>query len=465
MKRLLLNQNLLLFLCSFILLSTSCRKTEFKNSSLHSKGVERASLSTTPNIILILGDDIGYEVPTYTGGQSYSTPNLDNLAANGLQFTHCNGTPMCSPSRFMLLTGKYNFRNYFDDSWGNMGLDQRTIANMLQNAGYKTCSVGKWQFNNGDTATKVFGFDRYSITYPFKDNYDEASEPNIYKDPTILQDGAYLSKAQTNGKYSEDILLKYMFNFIDSNRTNPFFIYWATNLCHKPFSPTPDDSSFASWDPNRKAQPGDTIYFPSMVNYYDKEIGHLISKLQATGLQQNTVILLIVGDNGTEDVIGSLYNGKYVHGGKGHSYNAGIHLPLIAYCPGVILPGIDTCMVDFVDFMPTIADLTNTPLPTTYGPLDGISFYPQLFGETNSNVRQYAYCWYNDYRHWPLDTVPTKIWSLDANNKLYDGLNGIFDYPNDPFERKLISGNKRTASQAQAQANMQAYINSFKGQY
>src|SRR5687768_15714090 len=82
-----------------------------------------------PNIILILADDIGYEVPTYTGGQSYSTPAIDALAKNGIQFSQCHVCPTCTPTRVELLTGKYNFRNY--TGWGNMDPTQKTIANML----------------------------------------------------------------------------------------------------------------------------------------------------------------------------------------------------------------------------------------------------------------------------------------------------------------------------------------------
>src|SRR5205809_5750413 len=122
-----------ILLCPLIFILFSCRK-QFSEQAFSSKSNNRF-LSSKPNIIIILGDDVGYEVPAYTGGQSYSTPNIDYMAAHGLQFTHCNGAPMCSPSRFMLLTGKYNFRNYFDNSWGDLGLDQRTIANMMRNAG------------------------------------------------------------------------------------------------------------------------------------------------------------------------------------------------------------------------------------------------------------------------------------------------------------------------------------------
>src|SRR6185436_19720058 len=100
-----------------------------------------ANTSSKPNIILILEDDIGYEIPKYTGGQSYSTSVIDSLARSGMQFTHCFASGMCSPARVMLLTGKYGFRNYHD--WGILDTTQKTIANMLHDHGYATCVAGK----------------------------------------------------------------------------------------------------------------------------------------------------------------------------------------------------------------------------------------------------------------------------------------------------------------------------------
>ena len=79
-----------------------------------------------PNIILILGDDIGYKALTVNGGKSYSTPNLDSMAHNGMNFTQCHASPLCSPSRFLLLTGKYNFRNY--TKWGSLDTDKKPLA-------------------------------------------------------------------------------------------------------------------------------------------------------------------------------------------------------------------------------------------------------------------------------------------------------------------------------------------------
>src|SRR5262249_10120421 len=125
--------------CSLVF--DSCKK-EFETNFTASQNISNSTVSNSqPNIILFLGDDIGYEIPTCDGGQSYTTPNIDKMAQAGLRFTQCYGAADCCPSRLMLLTGKYNFRNYV--SWGVMDRSQRTFANMLQHVGYTTCYAGK----------------------------------------------------------------------------------------------------------------------------------------------------------------------------------------------------------------------------------------------------------------------------------------------------------------------------------
>ncbi len=136
-----------------------------------------------PNIILIVADDIGYEIPTYTGGQSYQTPAIDNLAKTGIQFTQCHVCPNCSPTRVELLTGKYNFRNY--TGWGNMDTGQKTIANMLQDAGYKTCVAGKWQLGGGDASVRAFGFEKYRVFQPFYTDNEAHENLHRYKNPRL----------------------------------------------------------------------------------------------------------------------------------------------------------------------------------------------------------------------------------------------------------------------------------------
>src|SRR3978361_959643 len=94
------------------ILLTSCQKTENVTPALNSSDNSLLSASKKTNIILILGDDVGFEVPQYFGGQSYQTPRINQMASEGIEFNQCYSSPLCSPSRFMLLTGKYNFRNY-----------------------------------------------------------------------------------------------------------------------------------------------------------------------------------------------------------------------------------------------------------------------------------------------------------------------------------------------------------------
>ena len=297
-----------------------------------------------PNIILILEDDIGYEVPSCNGGQSYQTPNMDQMAQQGMRFTECHSTPLCSPSRFMFLTGKYNFRNY--TQWGEMDLGQKTIANMLHDAGYATCVVGKWQLDGGDQAIHTFGFD----TYCLYDAYSHEHESR-YKNPHIYQDGAYLPGSKTENKYGEDMFTDYLLNFIEdnTNKKKPFFAYYPLTLCHSPFSPTPDDPEFAGWDPDNKSDPK---FFPSMVKYMDKKIGEIIDKLKSLGIEKNTIILL-TSDNGTPDTILSKFNGIQIQGGKDNTTEYGTHVPLLAYSPGFIPVGTNNELIDFSDFLPT----------------------------------------------------------------------------------------------------------------
>jgi arylsulfatase A len=287
-----MRKNARFLVLALITLSVACQKESFQNiksGSADMASADTASGDTTAlNIILILADDMGYEIPNYTGGESYLTPNLNYLAANGIQFTQAHTAPLCSPSRFMLLSAKYNYRNY--TTWGSMDTSQRTIANLLKKAGYATCMAGKWQFDGGNASIKKFGFDRYLVTNPFKVPDDE--KIRFYKDPEIYEKGAYWPDIATKGKYGEDLIKNYMFHFIDSISSlpskKPFFIYWAPNLIHKPFCPTPDDPQFATWHSNRIQQPDDSIYFPSMVKYHDKQIGQLIQKLRTKKILSKT---------------------------------------------------------------------------------------------------------------------------------------------------------------------------------
>ncbi len=417
----------------FIIFITGCRKTDFSNA-VNSSSSNQLSENVPPNIILILADDVGYEIPRYTGGQSYSTPNLDNIAANGVQFTEAHTAPLCSPSRFMLMTAKYNFRNY--TIWGTMDTSQRTIANLLKSAGYTTCSAGKWQFDGGDASIHAFGFDKYLVTEPFNINALGDGKLLLYKNPQIYEKGAYWPDSATQGKYGEDIIRNYMFNFIDSvtalPQKKPFFIYWATNLVHEPFAPTPDDPQYATWDPNAKAQPGDTIYFPSMVAYEDKEIGQLLTKLQKDKIADKTLIFWL-GDNGTTPDVHSVWNGKVVQGAKSSSTEAGTHVPMLAYMPGHILSNAtDTSLISLVDFMSSIGNAAGVSIPASYGTTDGISFYNQMFGNY-SIVRPWIFCQSSGTGRTEKDPLFLRRWMQNYTYSQYDTL------PNPNYSKKFYN--------------------------
>ena len=280
-----------------------------------------------PNIVMFLADDIGYEVPTYSGGQSYSTPNIDRLAAGGMQFSHCFATPNCCPSRVELLSGKYGVRNYID--WGNYDLSQKTFVNYLHDAGYATCVAGKWQFGHGDMGATQMGFDKYLLFDPFTDADDNGGTER-YKNPKLYQNGDYLPASQTEGKYADDMFVDYISQFITDHKKKPFFVYYPLSLCHLPFCPTPDDPEYAAWDPLKDKT--NKRYFPSMVKYMDKKIGEVIDKISKEGLLQKT-IFVFSGDNGTPPAITSQFQGRLIDGGKTTPTEFGVHVPLIVNNP------------------------------------------------------------------------------------------------------------------------------------
>ncbi len=402
------------------------------------------------NVIFILADDIGYEIPTYTGGQSYSTPNLDFLAANGTQFSQCYGSPLCSPSRFMLSTGEYNFRNY--TVWGTMNRSQRTFANIFKSAGYNTCVAGKWQFDGGDSSIKAFGYDKYMVNNPFNVNGQNEDEDRFYKNPKVYTNGKYLPDNETNGKYGQDMFKDYVFNFIDSNaKKTPFFVYWAMDLCHTPFSPTPDDPEYATWNSSKPPEYADTLFFPSMVKYMDKQIGQLLSKLSADNIQDSTLVLF-TGDNGTTSVIYSKYKGQDLPGGKSKTLDIGTHLPLLAYCPGTVPAGrTDTTLVSFVDFMATFADIANVSIPVSYGKNDGLSFAPQLKGE-QYNVRDWVFNHYPGAGKFEGDPKHLRRWMQNASYKQYDTMQNsksgkFYNLITDPFEQHPLGPNQLNAEE------------------
>ena len=355
-----------------------------------------------PNIVLIMADDVSWECFGCYGAGDYKTPNLDKLASQGLRFSHCYSTPICTTSRVKIMTGKYNFRNY--THFGYLNPDEKTFGNLLQDAGYQTAIAGKWQLNGLSNSLAGFqnskrphdaGFDEYmlwQLTMP-------KSKGERFWSPLLEHNGKVLSKQQNAGKYGPDLLCDFLCDFIDRHQDQPFFVYYPMLLVHDPFVPTPDSVGQGTRDHSANKAPKDKVQrkknFVDMVAYMDKIVGRIVSKVESVGQLENTLILF-TADNGTNRQIKSLWNGMEIQGGKGGMTDMGTHVPLIAFWKGTTPRGkVVDDLVDFTDFYKTFASAAEIQRSSS-DPTDGVSFLPQLKGEAGT-PRDWVFCHYEPY--------------------------------------------------------------------
>jgi arylsulfatase A len=307
----------------------------------------------------------------------------------------------------MLLTGKYNFRNY--SNWGYFNYDEKTFGNMMQDAGYQTAFFGKVQSMITDSSLTNWGFNKYDV---FELTQDTVKE-HRYKNPSLVSNEGRLDTSLALNKFSDDILTKDVFNFIDDNHDNPFFIYYPMALCHSPFSPTPDDTAFAAWDPDNDIS--DTSFFPSMMKYMDKKVGAILQKLRSAGLAQKTIVIF-AGDNGFSKLISYTSDDGEGGGEKGTTLEEGTHVPLIAYWPWHIKKGtVNDDLIDFTDLFSTFAEAAHVNNLDKYENIDGLSFYSRMLGQEDTSKQQ-LFIHYDP--HPGFDTL--RRWVRDKTYKLYD---------------------------------------------
>ncbi len=409
-------------------------------------------MNKKPNVILILSDDLGYETLGCYGGTSYKTPTLDDLANTGAMFKNAHVQPLCTPTRVQMMTGKYNFRNYI--GFGLMDPKEKTFGHIFSEAGYKTAIAGKWQLYSYNTleerpeernkGQKIedAGFDEYCVWHAHQTE-DKGSR---YKDPIIYENGQYLQ--ETKGKYGDDIFADYINNFIEDNQDDPFFVYFPMTLTHDPKEPTPDSEEYKLFEPPSNKTLGgknfdelenwddDSKFYKDMVEYHDKIIGRIISKLEDLNLREDTLIIY-AGDNGTTRGIVSMMGDKEVIGGKGLTSDTGTHVPLICNWPGTIPENtIKEDLIDASDFLPTMTEAAKISLDQEYI-VDGKSFFPQITGQ-DGNSRDWIYFYFDPNSPRVLrpvvEFVRDKKWKLYSDDKMFN----ILD---DPDENNPISLN------------------------
>lgn len=363
-----------------------------------------------PNIVLIMADDLGYECIGANGGESYATPRINRMADEGQRYTRAYATPLCTPSRVQIMTGRYGFRNY--ERFGYLAPTERTFANELGDAGYETCMVGKWQLTYGDIDPKRprdFGFDEWTL-------WNTRSKPGSrYHDPLLDVNG---TMASFPGRYGPDVVLDHALEFMSREREAPFLLYYPMILPHAPFVSTPQSA------PELRGQAA----YAAMVEYVDHVVGRVLDRLEEQGLGENTLVIF-VGDNGTPRNIVTRWEGLDYPGGKGFHNERGMRVPLVVRWPGSVDPGVPTDLIDFSDVLPTLLEVAGADRHDPDVVLDGVSFAPRLLGRPGT-PRAWTLCHYDP--RWNVPGKPGRA-VFDGRFRLY-GDGRLIDHDADPIE-------------------------------
>jgi arylsulfatase A len=378
----------------------------------------------TPNIIYILADDLGYGDLSCQGQTKFQTPNIDQLAKEGMTFTqHYSGSTVCSPSRSVLLTGQHTghtpIRGNKRDAFGNWPIPEKslTVAEILKEDGYVTGAFGKWGLgcpgSEGDPNNQ--GFDEF---YGYNDqtlahNYYPAFL-NHNQDTVWLEDNA----GSGEGTYAPIPIHNQAIKFIENNKDRPFFMYYPSVIPHAElFAPEEymakyrgkflPEKSYEGHDegsPRYKiggygSQPESHAAFAAMIDLLDVQVGEIVAKVKELGIDNNTIIIFS-SDNGPHleggadpDYFDS--NGIY-QGYKRDLYEGGIHAPMIVWWPGKIKAASKSNHISaFWDFLPTVADIIGVQPPEN---IDGISFLPSLMGGDEQKQHDYLYWEFHEKR-------------------------------------------------------------------
>ncbi len=351
-----------------------------------------AQANKRPNVIVIYTDDQGsIDLGCYGATDIYS-PNFDRLAKEGTRFTQAYvAAPVCAPSRAALLTGKYpqnaGVTGNTSATPGTTGLtkDQYTLAELFKDNGYKTGHVGKWHLGmSTESSPNAQGFD-YSFGHlrGCIDNYSHYfywEGPNIHD---LYENG---KEVFYEGQYFPDLASKKALDYIEKNKNNPFFLYYAINMPHYPYQPT------KKWRDYYKDLKRPRADYAAFISTIDERIGFLMNKLDSLGLRENTIIIY-QSDNGysteTRAFNGGGNAGPY-RGAKGSLFEGGIRLPTMVSWKNHLPENIvnDGFLMN-IDWMPTLAKLCH--LKKIPSKIDGMDMSNMIEHPNTSSPRTVGY--------------------------------------------------------------------------
>lgn len=433
-------------------------------------GCRQAPEAPRPSIIYIMADDLGYGDLGSYGQQIIRTPFLDKMAAEGVRLTdHYSGSPVCAPSRCVLMTGLHSGHavvrgNYEVSPEGQMPLpaEASTVAELLKDAGYVTGAIGKWGLGGpGSTGEpNDQGFDywyghlcqrRAHSYYPYYVWRNKGKVELEGNDPIKQQ-----------GQYIHDLFTEEALDFIRKNHTRPFFLYLPYTIPHLEYV-APEDSMaayrgkfpevpFEGTGYHEELPPSPDIPFPgnygpqshsraayaAMITRMDGDIGRILDLLKQLGIDENTLVIF-TSDNGaaqgkSADAEFFTSNGP-LRGTKGTVYEGGIRVPLIARWPGKIKPGTASDHPSaFWDFLPTAAELAGVDPGTQ---TDGISYLPALLGRRDAQRKHEYLYWEFKANGQPMQAVRMGDWKAIM---LDGGPIALFNLREDAGEQNDVSG-------------------------
>lgn len=321
-----------------------------------------------PNILVIVGDDMGYADVGFHGGNEIPTPHLDALAASGVRFTngYVSG-PYCSPTRAGLLTGRYQVRFGHEFNSGGVGgglpVTETTLADRLKAAGYATGLVGKWHLGESEAMhPQKRGFDEF---FGFLEGaHDYFRSKGILRGTEPVDEKAYLT----------DAFAREAIAFIDRHQDKPWFLYLAFNAVHTPMQA--DDARLAKFsgiaDQRRRT-------YAAMMLAMDDAIGAVRKKVADAGLEKDTLVTFI-SDNGGPAMPGVTVNGSIndpLRGSKRTTLEGGVRVPFVVSWPGRVKPGVFEKPAIQLDLHATALAVALTSAEK----LDGVNLLPFLSGE------------------------------------------------------------------------------------
>lgn len=380
-----------------------------------------------PNVIYILTDDQGYGDLGCHGNPWLNSPCIDSLYAQSVRFTNFHVGTTSAPSRAGLMTGRYcNKVGVWHTVNGReiLSSEETTLAESLNNAGYKTAIFGKWHLgDNYPYRPQDRGFDEVLIHGGGGVGQQPDYWDNDYFDDTYYHNG----KSEKFSGYCTDVWFTEALKFIEKNKNQPFFCYLATNAPHSPFNV---EAKYTDLYKNNPEIPNPNFY--GMITNIDENVGKLRIHLEKLGISENTIIIFMT-DNGTsggaklgEDghpVVG--YNAG-MRGIKASPYDGGHRVPFFIHWPkGGISKGRDISNItSYVDFMPTVLDLCGVT-PTSNLLFDGVSLKPLILASTNVWPERIIFTDTQREEYlvkWKQFAVMTDRWRLVGKDELYDML-------------------------------------------